>query len=143
MPHGFINGDNCPGKFSQRARSCGFVNGEEAAWEQKDCLAAIDWLSKNGYAVLGFELWLPEDGGISTAIRTKAGPAIYVFSCDPMKSETWEDYVQRSAKEAAGHIGGFRWPEDSLEPPRPAYFNLCWADREWFRRSEGKCRTYF
>jgi hypothetical protein len=132
-----------PASFPKGLAAVAFVNGEEAAWEQKDCLAAIDWLSKNGYAVLGFELWLPEDGGIRTAIRTKAGPAIYVFSCNPMKSETWEDYVQRSAQEAAGHIGGFRWPEDSLEPPRPAYFNLCWADREWFRRSEGKCRTYF
>ncbi|HXX99274.1 MAG TPA: hypothetical protein VEI54_00040 [Candidatus Limnocylindrales bacterium] len=132
-----------PANFPEELAATAFVNGEEAAWEQEDCLAAIGWLSKNGYAVLGFELWLPEDRGIRTAISTKAGPAIYVSSCDPKKGETWENYVQRSAREAAEHIGGFRWPEDSLEQPRPAYFNLTWADRNWIRNSEGKWQTYF
>jgi hypothetical protein len=33
-----------------------FVNGEEPAWEQKDCRAVIDWLSQNNQAVLGIEL---------------------------------------------------------------------------------------
>jgi hypothetical protein len=128
--------------FPEELAANAFVNGEEVAWVQQDCLATIDWLSKNGYAVLGFELWLPEDGGICTAISTKAGPAIYVSSCDPMKGESWDDYVQRSARETAERIGGFRWPEDSLEQPRPAYFNLTWADRDWARNSEEKCRTY-
>jgi hypothetical protein len=132
-----------PANFPDELTAAAFVNGEEAAWEQKDCLAAIDWLSRNGYAVLGFELWLPQGGGIRTAISTKAGPAIYVSSCDPMKGESWDDYVQRSGREAAEHIGGFRWPEDSLERPRPAYFNLTWVDKEWFWNSEGKCRTFF
>jgi hypothetical protein len=132
-----------PTNFLKELAAVAFVNGEEAAWEQDDCLKAIDWLSKNGYAVLGFELWIPEDGGIRRAISTRAGPAFYVSSCDPIKGETWEDYVQRSAHEAAKRVGAFRWPDDALEPPRPAYFDLCWADLEWFRRPEGKCRTYF
>jgi hypothetical protein len=123
-----------PANFPQQLGAVALVNGEEAAWEAKHCLTAIEWFSENGYAVLGFELWLVRDGGIGTAIRTKAGPAIYPFSCDPMRGENWEDYVQRSAREAAVHIAAFRWPEDSLEPPCPAFFNLCWADREWFRK---------
>jgi len=132
-----------PANFPEAFEKVALVNGQEVAWLQEDCLKAIDWLAGNGYAVLGFELWLPEDGGIRTMISTKDGPAIYVSSCDPKKDETWENYVQRCAQEAAEHIGGFRWPEDSLEPPRPAYFNLTWADRDWFRNSEEKCRTYF
>jgi hypothetical protein len=132
-----------PANFPHRLAAAALVNGGESSWQQKDCLSAIAWLSENGYAILGFELWLVRDGGMSTAISTKSGPAIYVSSCDPTKGETWEGYVQRSALEAAERIGSFRWPEDSLEPPRPAYFNLCWADREWFCSSERRCRTYF
>ena|SRR5215471_17892478 len=132
-----------PPNFPEELSAAAFVSGEEVAWAQKDCLAAIDWLSKNGYAVLGYELWLPENRGIRTSISTKAGPAIYVSSCDPMKGEAWEHYVQRSAREAAGHIGKFHWPEDSLEQTHLAYFNLTWADRNWFRNSEGKWQTYF
>ncbi|HEX4544313.1 MAG TPA: hypothetical protein VH114_14195 [Candidatus Acidoferrum sp.] len=119
------------------------VNGEEAAWEQKDCLAAIKWLSENNYALLGLELWLIRDDGMSTAISTKSSPAIYVTNCNPTKGETWKEYVQRSAREAADHIAGFRWPEDSLEPPRTAYFNLTWADREWFWTQEKNAKHTF
>ena len=97
-----------PANFLDVLSAVAFVNGEEAAWQQKDCLAAIDWLSKNGCAVR-FELWLPEDGGIRRATSTKAGPAIYVSSCQPVEEGAGEHYVQR--REAAGHIGGFHWPD--------------------------------
>lgn len=125
--------------FPEALEKVALVNGQEVAWLQEDCLKAIDWLAGNGYAILGFELWLPEGGGIRTAINTKAGPAIYVSSCDPIEEETWEDYVKRSAREAAGLIGLFGWPDDSLEPPRPAYFNLTWADRETLRPIQRQC----
>ena len=110
-----------PSNFPEALEKVAFVCGQEAAWEQKDCLSAIDWLSKNGYAVLGFELWLPVDGGIRTAISTRTGPAIFVGNCDPMQGETWENYVRRSARQTAEYIGRLRWPEDSLEP-RPTVF---------------------
>jgi hypothetical protein len=124
-----------PANFPQRLAAVALVNGEEAAWPQKDCLEAIEWLTENGYAILGFELWLIRNGRVSTAISTKSGPAIYVFSCDPTKGEIWEDYVQRSAREVARHIAAFHWPDDSLEPARPASFSLSWADREWFHNT--------
>ncbi len=110
-----------------------FVNGEDLAWEQKDCANTIDWLRKNGYAILGIELWLIEESGIRTAIRTISGPAIFVTNCNPVKGETWDSYVERSARDATENISVFRWPEDSLESPRPVYFNLCWADRDRLR----------
>ena len=111
--------------------ACAFVCGEDLAWEQKDCADAINWLHKNGYAILGIELWLIAESGIRTAVRTKSGPAMYVTSCDPVKGESWDSYVERSIQEAAEKISSFKWPEDSLEPALPVYF-LCWADRGWF-----------
>ena len=122
-----------PANFPKALIDVAVVNGQEAAWPQEDCLKAIDWLAQNGYAVLVFELWLPEGGGIRTAISTEAGPAIYAYSCNQKKGEVWKDYVQRCALEAAGGIGAFCWPDDSLKPARRAYFNLTWASQEWFR----------
>jgi hypothetical protein len=109
-----------------------FVNGEDVAWEQKDCTSAVDWLCKNGYAILGIELWLIEESAIRTSIQTKSGPVIFVTNCDPARGESWNSYVERSARDAAEKITSFHWPEDSLESPRPVYFNLCWAGRDWF-----------
>lgn len=124
-----------PVGFPESLAAIAFVYGEEPAWEQKDCRAAIEWLSQNSHAVLGIELWLVRDGSISTAISTKSGPAIYVSSCDPLKGETWDDYVRRSAKEAGSLIADFRWPEDALKPERLVYFNIAWASRQWFHEN--------
>jgi hypothetical protein len=84
--------------FPESLTAVAFVNGEEAAWEQKDCHAAIDWLSQNNHAVLGFDLWVVRNGRISTALSTKSGPAIYVYSCDLLEGETWNDYVRALRK---------------------------------------------
>jgi len=116
----------------ERLTATALVSGEEAAWEQADCAAAIDWLRNAGYAVLGIELWLLKKGQISTFISTLSGPVLYCSSCDPRKDESWDDYVERSARLAAESVTAFRWPEDSLETCS-AYFNLTWADREWFQ----------
>jgi len=110
-----------------------FRNANEMAWKQEDCAAVIAWLRDSGYAVLGMELWLPDDDGIRTAMRTKAGPAIYCSACNPVRNERWDDYVRRSASETLDSITSFRWPEDSDEPQRAAYFNITWASRRWFR----------
>jgi hypothetical protein len=123
--------------FPERLSEIAFVNGEDVAWEQKDCAAAIEWLREANYALLGVELWIIKDSNIRTAIHTNSGAELYVSSCDPIKGETWRNYVERSAQDAVEHILAFVWPEDSLESPRPVHFNLSWADREWFRtRSE-------
>ena len=119
--------------FPERLSASAFVSGEDVAWEQKNCAAVVDWLCKNAYAVTGIELWLIEENRIRTAIRTKSGPTIYVTNCDPVKGESWDSYVERSARAAVEEITSFHWPEGSLESPRPVYFNLCWADRDWFR----------
>ena len=132
-----------PDNFPQGLATAAFITGNEAAWLQSDSLFAINWFAENGHAILAFELWLPQnDGMIKTSIHTEAGPVLYVWSFDPIKDEAWEHYVQRSAREAAKVIGEFRWPEDAVEPLQPAYFNLSWANRQWFRAHEKECRTY-
>ncbi|MFZ2086629.1 MAG: hypothetical protein WAU92_19220 [Candidatus Sulfotelmatobacter sp.] len=108
------------------------VSGEEAAWQQGDCEAAIDWLRHTTYPILGTELWLLKEGKICTFINTLSGRVVHCTSCEPLKDESWDDYTQRSARLAADSIAAFRWPEDSLETC-PAYFNLTRADQRWFQ----------
>src|SRR5580704_4607979 len=122
-----------PSGFPEQLTASAFVNGEEAAWERNDCLASIGWFLQTGNAILGIELWLVGENGIRTAIHTKSGPVMYVSSCNAVKGKTWANYVQRSGRKAADFITAFRWPSDSLEPPRPVHFNLTWANLDWFR----------
>lgn len=121
---------NMPGEVAAAAR----VIGDEAAWQQSDCPAAIRSLAEAGYAILGWELWLLRtDGRVQTTVATKDGLAIWSASCDPLPDEQWGDYVQRSAQLAAEGIAAFNWPQNACEPPLPVYFNITWADRTRFR----------
>ena len=121
--------DEVPEELARTA----FRSGNEMAWKQGDCTAAIEWLRSVGRAILGTELWRVDGSTIRTAIWTKAGPAIYCTACDPLQNERWGDYVERSANSAIGSIASFRWPDDSTESPSLVYFNITWADRAWFR----------
>jgi hypothetical protein len=127
----FVNSEDL--EIPEELTRTAFRSGEEMAWKQEDCAEVIEWLRKAGCAVLGMELWLPESGMIRTGIRTESGPAIYCTACDPRDNERWDDYVERSAKSTMDSIASFRWFEDSVEPPRPVYFNITWASRRWFR----------
>lgn len=124
--------DEIPEELAKRA----FRHGEEMAWKQEDCADVIEWLRNAGFAVLGMELWVPDGGMIRTAIRTKTVPAIYCTACDPLKNERWDDYVERSARSTMDSIASFHWFEDFVEPPRPVYFNITWANRRWFREQK-------
>jgi hypothetical protein len=121
--------DEVPEELARTA----FRNGSEMAWKRNDCKAAIEWLRSVGRAVLGTELWRVDGNKIRAAIATRAGPAIYSTTYEPLQNERWNDYVERSAALAIASIASFHWPEDSTEPPSLVYFNITWADRAWFR----------
>jgi hypothetical protein len=109
------------------------VVGDEAAWKRDDCGVAIDWFRNHGHAILGIELWIPKGDGIRTTVANPDGPVIYVTSCDPDKGESWSDYVRRSADAADAAIKEFRLEENSAHSEINVFFNLTWADLEWFR----------
>lgn len=124
-----------PADMPKEVAAAALVVGREAAWQQSDCAAAIDALAGAGYAILGWELWLlGRAGRVQASIATADGSAIWCASCEPLPEERWDDYVQRSQRLAAEGIAAFSWPEDACEPPRPVYFNITWADRDWLRK---------
>jgi hypothetical protein len=125
-----------PEGLPQHLATAAFAS-REPAWKQGDCVEVVEWLSHNGYAVLGTELWIVTNGRMRTLMNTKKGRVLYSTYCDPVPEESWDKYVQRCGQLAGESVSTFRWPEDSLENPNTAYFNLTWADREWFR-SRGK-----
>jgi hypothetical protein len=122
-----------PATMPKGIAAAALVVGGEAAWLQADCAAAIEALAEAGCAILGTELWLLKDGRVQTSFETTNGFAIWCTSCGPLPDEHWDDYVQRSSRIATESIVAFSWPDDACEPPCPVYFNLTWADRDWFR----------
>ena len=122
-----------PTGLPQRLADAAYVDGDPA-WKQGDCVEVIQWLSGNGLAVLGTELWLVKNGLMHTEIDTVKGPVPFRTNCDPLSHEKWPDYVRRSGELAVKTVEGFRWPEDSRESPDiGVYFNITWTDRQWFR----------
>jgi hypothetical protein len=116
-----MNSDSFPPGLPEHLPEAAFVSsgGQEVAWKQSDCTEVIDWLSSNGHAVLGTELWPVRNGEIRTLINTKNGPVLHCPSCDPLPKEDWSEYVQRSARLAAAQIADFSWPQQSNESPIP------------------------
>ena len=101
-----MNSHSFPPGLPEHLAAAAFVSpeGHEQAWKQSDCTQVIEWLSSNGHAVLGTELWLVKNGEIHTLINTKSGPVLHCTSCDPLPQEDWNEYVQRSARLAAEQI---------------------------------------
>jgi hypothetical protein len=53
-----------PLNFPSELGAAAFRIGEEVAWPPTLAVAAVEWFTRNGYAVLGTELWLLPDGEI-------------------------------------------------------------------------------
>jgi hypothetical protein len=87
----------------------------EYAWRREDALEVCGLLRSDDVAVLGGEVWTPKHG----AAPIVPFPGIYAWSCEQMgRSESWADYVRRSADLALFHIERFAWesPTDDREP---------------------------
>src|SRR5438128_11917329 len=85
----------------------------EAAWQRDDARDVIDILSNQGLAVLGIELWIPEEG-----VPRVIGWSTYNVEC----SGDWDDYVRANAEHALR----------DLEKPSAddVLFNLTWISQD-------------
>lgn len=90
----------------------------EHAWNRRDVLDVIDWLSFRGIPVLGVDVWLPTHPG-----PTIPTPCIYEWSAPSNLLERSDVFVQNAM--AKKYISEFEWGKDDRrwhgETP---YFNL-------------------
>ena len=93
----------------------------EIAWPRPEALQVIDYLTAQGTAVLGVEIWLPTSPG-----PTIPTPIIYNWEAEArQESEAWTQFAERVNQLAKEYVDSFEWDEEdvshkSLTP----YFNL-------------------
>jgi hypothetical protein len=91
---------NIPAALLARAHRS--PNGE-LTWPRHDAAAAIEALTRAGYAMLGGEAWviLPDGRILGQLPAADAGPTlVYAWSVKPAwqrDAETWEEYARRAA----------------------------------------------
>ncbi len=99
-----------PNSLMERA----FVWGDEFAWSRADALEVIAITEREGFSVLGVDIWIPSPRG--PIIPT---PFVYDWS-----SNDWKRYPH-VPKSAANFVRSFEWEStDANFLNRDPYFNL-------------------
>jgi len=109
------------------------VAGREVAWTPSVVLAAVEWLGKHRYAVLGTELWVVQGGSIKSLPKGTSGkPDVHGNTVNRERGETWDSFVARAARDTLAYLRSFR-PEEILETGE-LYFNVVYVSEAEFDR---------
>ena len=119
--------DNFPDEFKQDV----FTLGTEAAWPTGRAIQVVDWLRKNGFAVLGTELWLIREDGVQPGIFVNGIAEIHGNDESRMPNEPWDVYVSRSGMEALRYLSSFTEPPEASQQGK-VVFNIVWANESDF-----------
>jgi hypothetical protein len=115
-----------PPGFPSELAVAAFRSGDEAAWPSMLAAAAVEWLSRHGYAVLGTELWVLESANIQTLpIGVSGMREVHGNTVNRESQEGWGSFVARAAAETRAYLQLFnQW--DIVEPGE-VYFNVVWV----------------
>jgi hypothetical protein len=120
------NSELFPVNFPLALRAEAFANGGEVAWRPKFAAVAVEWFGANGYAVLGAELWLLEDGAIhSLPMGLSETIEVHGNTVDRQSKESWGEFVVRAVGETLAYLRAFS-VTDVIEPG-DIYFNVVWV----------------
>jgi len=119
--------ESFPPGFPSELAVAAYTTDNEAAWPPAIAAAAVEWFGSNGYAVLGTELWLLQDGAIQSlpiglsGMREVHGNAVSHKGA----KEVWSSYVSRAAAETLAYLKSFNC-SDIVEHGQ-IFFNVVWA----------------
>ena len=117
-----LSPDLFPAGFPSELASAAFVASNEAAWRPGLAARSVEWLGKQGYAVLGTEIWLPKEGSIQSLP--------YFQNVDRQSNEAWDSFVARAAAETLAYLG--RSAPKFVEEG-DVYVNVTWVSEAEFR----------
>jgi hypothetical protein len=100
-----------------------FVHLSDVAWRPKLAIQSVEWLGEHGYAVLGTDVWLPQQGMIQSVPYFQA---IY-----EKENESWDSFVARAAAETLAYLNAF---ESKFTEEGDVFVNVIWVDEHKFRR---------
>ena len=102
----------------------------EFTWKREHALKALEWLTRNNFATLGWEAWIIEGDTIYGSIKTSRGSETHGYAGIVKDAgETWPDFVKRSSEEISETLSNDRWPKDALAPESNLYFNLTYVNQ--------------
>ena len=105
-------------QLPDRLKNSAYRAGTEYAWNMRDTMEVIDWLSSRGLPVWGLEVWLPTQPG-----PTIPTPYIYQWSATVNPSGQSDAMMQNEM--AKKYVSEFRWDErDQQRHEQIPYFNL-------------------
>jgi hypothetical protein len=110
-----------PSGFPAELASAAFVSSNEAAWRPALAARSVEWLGSNGYAVLGTELWLPQDGSIQSLP--------YLQNVARKGDEAWDSFVSRAAAETLAYL---RALTPKFIEEGDVYVNVTWVSESDF-----------
>ena len=120
-----------PPGFPPELADAAFISGGEAAWPTMLASAAAEWLGGHGYAVLGTELWLLQNGLIQSLPIGRSGTReVHGNTVNRVGSEPWETFVARAATATCEYLRSFE-PSEIIEHGN-VYFHITWVDEvQW------------
>lgn len=117
--------------------------GEEYAWKRADIADVVEALTEENYAILGGEAWLVENGSVWGMLPLRSGgTALFAWDADKQASETWQQFVQRAAKETLSWIEKSNADEEiPIEKREFVCYNLTYVTEQEFSKLCGNNQT--
>ena len=105
----------------------------EYAWLKENIPAAVEALVQKGFAILGGEVWLVRGREINAAPLLKTGPC-GIFHWESKRadsSESWSQFVQRSAGETLQAVHNMNVEDEIVaQPEAKIFYNITWCSEE-------------
>jgi hypothetical protein len=121
-----------PPNFPSELSVAAFRAGDEVAWPPMLATTAVEWFSTNGYAVLGTELWLLNDGAIQGLPMGLGGMReVHGNTVNRGNEESWSLFVARAGAETRTYLQAFN-PSDIIERGQ-LVFNVVWVNEAEFK----------
>lgn len=124
-----INRDPLPRQFSDAAFQ---TQSGEMGWAPNVAADVVEWLSRNGYGLLGAELWvIRPNGEICTLFTDAEGrPACWAVSVNRNQDEPWAAFVGRAATNVRSNIAKVN--ESDVKTPGQVFINLTYVTESEF-----------
>ena len=106
---------------------------DEYAWQRSYVADAVEALANHDYAILGGEVWIVENGQILAVPRLRSGENSVIGwdTKEKEETETWNQFVLRTAKEALAAIESLDAEEEVMPEVRSkVYYNLTFTNEQ-------------
>jgi hypothetical protein len=106
---------------------------DEYAWQRSYIADTVEALANHGYAILGGEVWIVENGRILAAppLRSGENSVIGWDTKEKEEAETWDQFVLRTAKETLAVIESLDAEEEVMPEVRnKVYYNLTFTNEQ-------------